>query len=118
MPSWNIHLAVAKEVNKKLKLDKNSFYFGNTVPDIDYNMKLTRKETHYYNIPCPNCPKEILPDINLFLKDYQDKLQNPLIMGIYVHLLTDYYFNSKIYPKCWLQDKHKNIVGLWKNIRN
>lgn len=112
MPSWNIHLAIAKEVNKKLKLDKNSFYFGNTVPDVDYNMSLTRHDTHYFNVPCTKCPKELLPDIDLFLKEYNDKLTNPVIMGTYIHLLTDYYFNSKIYSKHWIQDKDNNIIGI------
>ena len=112
MPSWNIHLAIAKELNKKLKLDKNSFYFGNTVPDIDYNMGLTRRDTHYYNVPCPNCPKETLPDIKHFLKEYKTKLNNPVIMGTYIHLLTDYYFNFKIFTKCWIQDIDNNIIGI------
>ena len=111
MPSWNIHLAVAKEINKKLDLDKNSFYFGNTVPDVDYGMKLTRHNTHYYNKQCPNCPKEKLPDINLFLKEYKDKLDNPVIMGMYIHVLTDYYFNLKIFQNYLIQDKEHNVIG-------
>ena len=49
MPSWNIHLSVANDINKKLKLDKNSFYLGNTLPDVDYSMNITRKDTHFYN---------------------------------------------------------------------
>ena len=30
-----------------LKLDKDLFYFGNLIADIDYGNKLTRKDTHY-----------------------------------------------------------------------
>lgn len=111
MPSWNIHLAIAQEINKTLKLDKDSFYFGNLVPDVDYDMDIKRKDTHYHNIKCPSCPKENLPDINLFLKDYKKYLYNPVIMGMYVHLLTDYYYNNQIYSKYWVQDINNNIIG-------
>ncbi|MBQ7140121.1 MAG: zinc dependent phospholipase C family protein [Bacilli bacterium] len=111
MPSWNIHLAIAKEINKKLKLDKNSFYFGNLVPDVDYDMYIKRKDIHYYNVKCSSCPKEILPDLNLFLKDYKKHLSNPIIMGMYIHLLTDYYYNNEIFSKYWVQDINNNILG-------
>jgi len=111
MPSWNIHLAIANDINKKLKLDKNSFYLGNTLPDVDYGMNTIRKETHFYNFKCPNCPKEILPNINDFLKKYKNKLNNPLIMGMYVHLLTDYYFNNEIFSNYWVKDTNGNVLG-------
>lgn len=111
MPSWNIHLAIANDINKKLKLDKNSFYLGNTLPDVDYGMNTIRKETHFYNFKCPNFPKEILPNINDFLKKYKNKLNNPLIMGMYVHLLTDYYFNNEIFSNYWVQDTNGNVLG-------
>ena len=35
MPSWSIHLMVAKKVNKKLKLNQGLFYYGNLIPDVD-----------------------------------------------------------------------------------
>ena len=112
MPSWNIHLAIAKQVNKKLKLDKDAFYLGNLLPDVDYGMKKTRHETHYYGIKCPNCPKEYLPNYKEFIKDNNKKLNNPLILGELVHILTDYYYNKIIYQNYWLQDKDNNIIGI------
>ena len=69
MPSWNIHLAVAKQVNKKYKLEKNSFYLGNLIADVNFNTNLERKVTHYDTLVCKECPKELLPNINSFLKD-------------------------------------------------
>lgn len=111
MPSWNIHLAIAKEVNKKLKLDKNSFYLGNTLPDVDYGMKIKRNDTHFYNVKCSKCPTEILPNINSFLKIYKGKLDNPIVMGMYVHLLIDYYYNNEIFSNYWIQDENNNILG-------
>ena len=59
MPSWSVHLAVAKEVNKKLNLNKDLFYYGNLIPDVDKGTIINRYTAHFYdNIPFPSCPKE------------------------------------------------------------
>lgn len=114
MPSWSIHLAVAKKVNEKLKLNKDLFYYGNLIPDVDKGTWLGRYEAHYYNsnLPFPTCPKEHMIDINLFLEDYKDKLSNPLILGYYSHLLTDNFYNNEIYTNKWVQDDKNNIIGI------
>lgn len=114
MPSWSIHLNVAKKLNETLKLDKDLFYYGNLIPDVDYSDKINRFDAHYYdiNLQYPTVPKENMIDINKFLEDYKDKLNNPLIIGYYTHLLTDLYFNEIIYNKCWVQDKDNNIIGI------
>lgn len=114
MPSWSIHLNVAKKLNETLKLDKDLFYYGNLIPDVDYSDKINRFDAHYYdiNLQYPTVPKENMIDINKFLEDYKDKLNNPLIIGYYTHLLTDLYFNEIIYNKCWVQDKYNNIIGI------
>ena len=113
MPSWSIHLAMAKKLNKKLKLDKDLFFFGNLIPDINYGNKLTRKDTHFNKtFKCKNCPSETLPDINEFLKSYSNKLKDPLILGYYTHLLTDYYFNNYVFTKCWVQNDKNKVVGI------
>jgi len=116
MPSWTIHLAVAKKVNKKLNLDKDTFYIGNLLPDVDYNSKVTRKETHIHNYPCPECPKEILPNLKDFLKNYKKDIKNSsLLLGYYSHLLTDYFYNNYIFTNCWLQDEKKDVIGVKLN---
>ena len=57
MPSWSVHLAVAKEVNKKLNLNKDLFYYGNLIPDVDKGTIINRYTAHFYdNIPFPSCP--------------------------------------------------------------
>lgn len=114
MPSWSIHLKIAKELNKKLNLDKDLFFYGNLIPDVDYLSPINRFEAHYYdvNLFYPNVLKENMIDINKFLTDYKDKLSNPLILGYLTHLLTDLYYNGIIYSKCWVQDKDSNIIGI------
>lgn len=114
MPSWSIHLEVAKKVNEKLKLNKDLFYYGNLIPDVDKNSSINRYNAHYYdkNLPYFNCPREHMINIDLFLKDYKDNLSNPLILGYYCHLLTDYYYNLKVYTTKWVCDKDNNIIGI------
>ena len=95
MPSWNIHLAIAKKLNEKLNVEKNSFYIGNLLADVDKEQNISRKTTHYDNLICKNCPTEQLPNIEEFLKDYKEKLNNnSLILGYYSHLLADYFYNN------------------------
>ena len=60
MPNWSVHLAVSKEVNKKLNLNKDLFYYGNLIPDVDKGTIINRYTAHFYdNIPFSSCPKEI-----------------------------------------------------------
>ena len=120
MPSWTIHLAIANKINQKLKLDNDLFYYGNLIPDVDKNSKINRYNAHYYdnNLSFPNCKKENMINISLFLNDYKKKIKNPLILGYYCHLLTDNYFNNEVYTKCWVQDNNCNIIGIkFKNGR-
>lgn len=114
MPSWSVHLAIAKKVNAKLKLNEDLFLYGNLIPDVDKGTKITRYEAHYYNenLPFPTVPQEKMIDINKFLNVYKDALNNPLILGYYSHLLTDQFYNEKIYTTKWIQDENNNIIGI------
>lgn len=51
-------------------------------------------------------------DINKFLSVYKSKLGNPLILGYYSHLLTDQFYNEKVYTSKWVQDDNDNIIGI------
>lgn len=112
MPSWSIHLAVAKKVNKKL--NQELFLYGNLIPDVDKGTSITRYDAHYYNenLPFPTVPQEKMIDINKFLDIYKNKLNNPLILGYYSHLLTDQFYNERVYTNKWVQDEKNNIVGI------
>ncbi|MBQ6687212.1 MAG: zinc dependent phospholipase C family protein [Bacilli bacterium] len=114
MASWSIHLTIAKELNNKLKLEKNSFYFGNLLPDVDEICKINRFNTHYYNekLPFPKCPKALMIDTKKFLDDYKEDIKNPLILGYYCHLLVDNYYNNLVCSNYWIQDRNHNIVGV------
>lgn len=65
MPSWGIHLKLAKKLNKKLNLDDDLFTFGNLIPDVDNDSIYTRKDAHYYTgIRFKKCPNELEIDLN------------------------------------------------------
>ena len=114
MPSWSIHLAIAKKVNNKLNLNKDLFLYGNLIPDVDKGTIIKRYEAHFYNhdLHFPEVPKEDMIDMDKFLSVYKDKLSNPLILGYYSHLLTDQFYNEKVYTTRWVQDNDNNIIGI------
>jgi len=114
MASWSIHLTIAKELNKKLKLDEDSFFFGNLIPDVDRNCKINRFTAHYYNekLPFPKCPKALMIDIDTFINDYKDNINNPLILGYYCHLLIDNYYNNIVCSNYWIQNNKHEIIGV------
>ena len=88
MPSWPVHLVIAKKVNAKLKLNEDLFLYGNLIPDVDKGTKITRYEAHYYNenLPFPTVPQEKMININKFINVYKDALNNPQILGYYSQL--------------------------------
>ena len=114
MPSWSIHLLVAKKVCDKLKLDKDSFYFGNLLPDVDCDCTINRRLTHYYdsNKYFSFCKRARKIDVDRFLDDYKEKVKNPLILGYYSHILCDNFYNKYYYSKKWVMDKDKNPIGI------
>ena len=114
MPSWSIHLAIAKKVNEKIKVENDSFIYGNLLPDVDKNTTISRYNSHYYNkdLYFEKCPKEKKIDISKFLKDYSECITNPLILGYYCHLLTDNFYNNIVYSKYWIQNGNHDIIGI------
>ncbi len=125
MPSWAIHLAVTKKLNQKNNLNvqnKNIFLLGNIIPDIlnGYVIKnishvVTHKETHIEKLVQIGTHTEYRYDLEGFVNTYRDKFENPLILGYYTHLLTDFYWNNLTYGKMGIFDEDKNLIGLKLN---
>ncbi len=102
MASAVIHICVASEINKKLKIENyNDFLLGLIAPDISKVVNTSRDLSHFIDRS-----KNIYPDINMFLEKY--KLDNDFILGYFVHLYTDYlwfkYFIGNI--------KYKGLITL------
>ncbi len=95
MASAVIHIAVAKEINKDLKMKEKELFLGAIAPDISKQLGESKIKSHFLLND-----KSDLPILDNFLDKYQDNLNNPFIMGYYIHLFTDYlwfkYFVSEI----------------------
>ena len=122
MPTWAIHLATAKKVSEKININKNIFTFGNILPDIP-NEYVVKEITHHVSHAKTHFETDILVvehmekryDLRNFAEKYQSKFSNPLILGYYVHLLTDYFWNDKTYGEHGIYDEEKNRIGLVLN---
>lgn len=105
MPSWNIHTAHVERLEREFDLeslgirDRNTFLFGNFVPDIyvgymvpDASMRIDYRLTHMTRggtIPEPNAGK--------YWEFYgSDKRWEPdeLIYGVWAHLVCDHVYNQ------------------------
>lgn len=95
MASAVIHIAVAKEINKDLKMKEKELFLGAIAPDISKQLGESKVKSHFLLND-----KSDLPILDNFLDKYQDNLNNSFIMGYYIHLFTDYlwfkYFISEI----------------------
>lgn len=110
MPTWKTHIKIAKDLLKKLDLnesDQELFLIGNILPDInnsyvvkDIKVKIEHQKTHYVNDEIPSYQK--------FYNEYKDMLNNYLVLGYFVHLYIDYFWNNYFYKKYNLNiDKDK-----------
>lgn len=98
MPSHKIHIKIANEINKKIKLDSDKLLLGSVLPDLTRKMHYvshfkTIKDDHkFYNI-------------DLFMKKYN--LNNEILMGYLIHLLTDKFFNDYVRKKYFVFKDNK-----------
>ena len=104
MPSWITHIVTANKILDKVNLDKDKFIFANIMPDIlnghivkDVSKIVEYEETHFVKEVNFNGINTVIPDIYKFKKIYKDRLDNPIILGYFSHLLTDYYWNFYTY---------------------
>lgn len=113
MPSWPIHIALANRLKNQYHLT-DDFVLGNIMPDAtngfiiqNLSIIIAHAKTHY-NLEGPGKPPK--NNINAFLEDYLDKLDNPIILGSYIHLLTDNFYNEYFY-KTHVDDKKVAILN-------
>lgn len=115
MPSWKIHSKIASDISKIINTNKKYFMIGNLLPDQDkYNIEgltknISRTITHYVTVEDLKIGIN-LPDYERFYNKYKSKINNPVILGYLVHLLTDYYWNNYIYKKYFIKEKQKYVA--------
>lgn len=89
MPAGGIHLCVAKKLLKNFpNIDEYLFLLGNIAPDSWRNSNSTKIGTHF------QINKDGKSNYDYFYQKYKDKLNNPFVLGYFIHLLTDSYWYS------------------------
>ena len=94
MASAIIHLCIAKEVNRYLKMNEYDLLLGSIAPDISKQIGETKEISHFLD----HSNEDDIPNIDRFLAKYRNDLHNPFTMGYFIHLLTDkYWFRDYVY---------------------
>ncbi len=106
MPSHKIHLAIAKKVNEYLKLDQDSIMLGSILPDM--SEEKNHAKSHYQKIEIDKG----LANPDSFIKDNKKYLNNPVIIGMLIHILTDRFYNKYMFNNFFICDKNGNDLGI------
>ena len=87
MASTLIHIAVAKELEKRRGKVNNTYdyYLGAIAPDLAKQIGLSKIDSHFIK----NSYKEDVPNIKLFENKYPHFKDNDFDLGYYTHLYTD-----------------------------
>lgn len=104
MPSHKIHLTIASEVNKELKLDNDSIMLGSVLPDLT-----TLKDHGKSHYQVYGSYDEQLANPDKFVSEYKVKLNNPIMMGYLIHILTDRFYNDYFYRNHCVFDESGNV---------
>lgn len=102
MPSWGIHLATTKKILENINIkEKNDFIFGNILPDIpngylikDISNIVNHRDTHY-----DTYKQEGFSSYKNFYELYKKSLDNKVVLGYLIHLITDNLWNKEFYNK-------------------
>lgn len=98
MASAIIHMAVASELNKKLKRDDSKILIGSIAPDISKHIGETKKMSHFL------IDDTDIPDIDKFLVKYKSRLDDDFVLGYFIHLYTDYLWFKYFVPEFYNND--------------
>lgn len=119
MPSWAIHLKVAKELAKNMpKEDYQRFLLGNLLPDVNVgylinpiSKKIPYSITHYGKMETFDGKTREFPDYEAFARRYIEDMKDPIMRGYLAHLATDFYWNYQTYIKKGIYENGK-MIGL------
>lgn len=119
MPSWAIHLKVAKELAKNMpEKDYERFLLGNLLPDVNVgylinpiSKKIPYSVTHFGKMETFDGKTREFPDYVTFAKNYEANRRDPIVRGYLAHLVTDFYWNYQTYIKKGIYENGK-MIGL------
>ena len=91
MPNHRIHIKLAQDVNKYLKLDNDSLMLGSVLPDL--SVKKEHELSHFQYMD--NRPNNF-SNAKKFVKSNHNT-KDDISIGYAIHLLTDKYYNNWYY---------------------
>ena len=117
MPSWAIHLKVAKELAKDMSEDEyQHFLLGNLLPDVNVgylinpiSKKIPYSITHYGKMETYDGKTREFPDYEGFIQKYAKEIKEPIMLGYLAHLATDFYWNYQVYIQKGIYQNGKMI---------
>ena len=94
MASAIIHLAVAKELLKRIKVDNQyDYYLGSIAPDIAKQIGISRDDSHFIKNTFNG-----IPNIALFKQRYPNVTDYSFNVGYFTHLYTDKIWIEEFLP--------------------
>ena len=99
MPSHKIHICVGEKIKEKYKFS-DLFLLGCVIPDL---CTTTHFKSHFKITHSDY-------DINKFINKYN--LDNEILIGYLVHLLTDVYYNDYVINNYFLFDENQMLCGV------
>ncbi len=119
MPGYVMHLAVASELIRSHDIKDEDYIanllLGSIAPDVRKgNFK---KNSHFWTDD--NFKEfERKPDVDKFIEQYGDKLDNPYVLGYYAHLYMDKFFIEDYWKKHYeFYDKDMNRAVLFNDVK-
>lgn len=107
MPSHKIHLKIAIEINRKLKLNLDKLMLGSVLPDLNLE---NHRNSHYQEM---SGYPQYLANPDKFLNS--NKVDNPISLGYLLHLLTDRYYNEFVYKNYFIWENSQPVSLILNN---
>lgn len=99
MPSSNIHLKVANELNKRLNINSIDFIVGNIAPDaVNINGFASREKRWSAHLRDKDLDTWISNAKNFYYQN-KDKYNNEFLLGYISHILTDVLHDKYLYMR-------------------
>ena len=105
MASSIIHIAIAHEINKKLKRDEQKLLLGTIAPDIAKLIGENKVKSHFLN------DDDNIPDLYKFIIKYKNNFNDDFVLGYYIHLYTDYIWFKYFIPEIYENNLIKKLDG-------
>lgn len=107
MASAVIHIAVAKEIGKRINRNSKDYYLGSIAPDIAKQIGWDKTKTHFLT----NSVKDQVPVLDDFLDLYKDDMDSDFTLGYFIHLYTDKLWFNGFLDELVLGDAIKALDG-------